>query len=184
MDYLKNYNNFICEKLVYEKDGTKKRVKRHKSSDELTRVGYLEMVRVPKIGDFVAKFDSGNGTVSSIMCDKYEVDGDYVNWEINGKKLRSKKWKKSVVLNRNGEERISVLLDVEFNGDSYQVPFALVDRSKNFVKMLVNRLFMNTCHVMVDTSTTFLITKKPKGYTRMVKGDALKYNGIYFKKDE
>ena len=180
---IKTYDNFICEKLVYENGGEKKRVKRHKSSDELTRVGYLEMIGVPEIGDFVAKFDSGNGTVSSIMCDKYEVDGDYVNWEINGIKMRSKKCGKSVVRNRNDEERVSVMLDITFRGKDYKIPFALVDRSKNYVKMLVNRLFMNTAHVMVDTSVTFLVTKKPKGYVRINKGSDSKYNGIYFNKD-
>jgi hypothetical protein len=182
---IKTYDNFICEKLVYEKGGEKKRVKRHKSTNDLTRVGYLEMVNVPEIGDFVAKFDSGNGTVSSIMCDKYEVDGDYVNWEINGRKMRSKKFGKSVVRNRNEEERVSVLLDISFNGEDYRIPFALVDRSKNYVKMLLNRLFMNTAHVMVDTSVTFLVTKKPKGYMRINKdAENSKYNGIYFKKED
>lgn len=179
---IKDYDNFICEKLVYEDGGSKKRVKRHKSSDELTRVGYLEIVEVPEIGNFVAKFDSGNGTVSSIMCDKYEIDGDYVDWEVGGVKIRSKKWGKSVVRNRNGEERVSVLLDIKFNGNEYRIPFALVDRSKNYVKMLLNRVFMNTAHVMVDTAVTFLVTRKPKGYVRINKdAESNKYNGIYFK---
>lgn len=182
MQYIKDYNSFttINEKLVYD-EGDKKHLKNNQTKDDLKRVGFMEVISVPDIGDFVAKFDSGNGSVSSIMCDKLEEDGDWVNWEINGIKMRSKKCGTSIVKNRNNEKRICIKLTVSFDGTTYKdVPFALTNRAHNYTKMLVNRTFVNTCHAMIDTSMPFICTKKPKNFT--IKDYKNMYNGILFYK--
>lgn len=179
MGHILKYNEFvgINEKLVYD-NGEKKSV-RKKSYLE---VGYLELVGVPGIGDFVAKFDSGNGSISSITYDTYEIDGDWVIWTLNGITMRSKRSKSSVVANKDYEKRIGIELDVVFNGVKYEsVPFTLANRKKNYAKMLVNRTFINTIHGMVNTSKTFIVTDKPEDFSVNNKD---KYSGIVFNADD
>lgn len=179
MERILNYNEFVSvnEKLVYS-DGKKKSA-RKKSSNI---VGYLEMVTVPQVGDFVAKFDSGNGSVSSITYDTYEIDGDYVIWTLNGKTTRSKRTKIAIVANKDNEQRVGIELDIIFNGVKYEkIPFTLADRSKNYAKMLVNRTFVNTIHGVIDTSSTFIVTDRPEGYSVNKKS---RYSGIVFLNDE
>ena len=179
MKYIKQYKDFspVFEKLVYE-GGAKKPYKKKQTKDDLKRVGYLEMVSVPGIGDFVAKFDTGNGSISSISCDDWKEFDGWIDWTLNGVKTHSRKTGVSTVFNKNNEKRVCVALTVEFDGKTYKdVPFALIDRSKNYAKMLVNRTFINTCHAMVDTSAPFIVTKRPKDFSVNKKS---KYSGIYF----
>lgn len=173
---IKKYPEYITEKLVYDK-GEKKRFRTKDSDIVPKQVGFLELIHVEGIGDFVAKFDSGNGSICSISCDKYEVDDGYVNWEIGDKKIRSKYIGKSVVFNKN-EDRVRIELTVEFDGVVYEkVPFTLADRSKNYAKVLLNRTFINTCHAVIDTGKTFIRTKKPKGFSV---NNKTRHSGIYF----
>lgn len=179
MEHILDYNEFVSinEKLVY--DNGKKKSVRKKSYLE---VGYLEMVSVIGVGDFVAKFDSGNGSVSSITYDTYKIDGDYVIWTLNGITTRSKKIKESVVANKNNEKRIGIELDVEFNGVKYEkIPFTLANRKNNYAKILVNRTFINTIHGVVNTSRSFIVTEKPEDFSVNNKD---KYSGIAFNKDD
>lgn len=174
--YIETIDNFINEKFVYDK-GKKKSFKTKNTDIVSKQVGYLEMVKVPGIGSFVAKFDSGNGSICSITCDEYEIDGKTVKWKIGEKEMESKYIGKSIVYNKN-EERVRIELDVEFDGVLYEkVPFTLADRSKNYAKMLLNRTFINTCHSIIDTGKTFIQTKKPKGFSV---NNKTKYSGIVF----
>lgn len=176
--YIETFGDYIGEKLVY--DNGKKKPFKTKNSDIVNKqVGYLETVNVPGIGEFVAKFDSGNGSVCSITCDEYEVKGDRVIWKIGDKEMDSKYIGKSVVYNKN-EVRVRIELDVEFDGTVYEkVPFTLADRSKNYAKMLLNRTFINTCHAVIDTSKAFMRTEKPKGFSVNKKS---RHSGIVFEK--
>lgn len=179
MERILNYDEFVSvnEKLVYS-DGKKKPAKKKSSNI----VGYLEMVTVPDVGDFVAKFDSGNGSVSSITYDSYEIDGEYVVWKLNGKSMRCKRTKTSIVANKGNEERIGIELDIVFNGVRYEkIPFTLADRSKNYAKMLVNRTFINTIHGVVDTSASFMVTERPDGFSVNKKD---RYSGIVFQTND
>lgn len=177
MEYIKTYNDLITEKLIY-KDGEKVPFNKKQSKNDLTRIGYLEIVNIPEIGDFVAKFDTGNGSTSSIMCDELTETDGWVDWTINGIHMHSKKSGISKVYNRDNERRVCVSLTIVFNGHTYKdVPFALIDRSKSYAKMLVNRTFINTCHSMIDTSKTFIVTERPKDFSVNKKS---KYSGIRF----
>lgn len=177
MQYIKTYNDLITEKLVYE-NGEKIEFRKKQTKSDLKRIGYLEIINVPEIGDFVAKFDTGNGSTSSIMCDEWHEHDGWVDWSINGIKMHSKKSGVSKVYNRDNEQRICVNLTVVFDGVTYtDVPFALIDRSKSYAKMLVNRTFINTCHSMIDTSNTFIVTDRPKDFSVNKKS---RYSGIYF----
>lgn len=176
--YIETFGDYISEKLVYD-NGKKKPFKTKNSGIVNKQVGYLETVSVPGIGEFVAKFDSGNGSVCSITCDEYEVKGDRVIWKIGDKEMDSKYIGKSVVYNKN-EVRVRIELDVEFDGTMYEkVPFTLADRSKNYAKMLLNRTFINTCHAVIDTSKAFMRTEKPKGFSVNNKS---RHSGIVFEK--
>jgi hypothetical protein len=176
--YVDSFGEFINEKLVY--DNGKKKSFKTKNPDVVNKqVGYLEIVNVPGIGEFVAKFDSGNGSICSITCDEHEVKGGRVLWKIGDKVMDSKYIGKSVVYNKD-EVRVRIELDVEFDGVLYEkVPFTLADRSKNYAKMLLNRTFINTCHAVIDTSKCFIRTKKPKGFSV---NNKTKHSGIEFEK--
>lgn len=179
IDTLSPKLEIINEKLIY-KNGNKESFRKKQTKNDLKIVGYLEVITIDGIGDIVAKFDTGNGTISSIMCDSYVEKDGYIIWSIGDKKIRSKKIGTSIVKNRNNEERIVIELNIIFDGIEYRkIPFSLVDRSNNYIKVLLNRTFANTCHVVISPSRQFLITKRPKGYKMLKKTT---YNGIFFEK--
>jgi RimK family alpha-L-glutamate ligase len=153
-------------------------------------IGYLETVTIPGIGEFVAKFDTGNGSSAcSFHVDKMEVKKDKIHWEIKGKKFTNDLVRE--VKTRTGkvvDERPIMELDIEFNGRLYdKVRIAPVDRTDFSSPFLVNRIFMNRIGVKIDPDREFLVTKEINGYTKhktglgfgKAKGDP--HSGIKFK---
>ena len=152
-------------------------------------IGYLETVTIPEIGEFVAKFDTGNGSSAcSLHVDKMEIKGEKIHWEIKGKKfvnsiVHEAKTRTGKIVN----ERPIMELDIEFNGRIYdKVKVAPLDRTDFSAPFLVNRIFMNRIGVKIDPDREFLVTQSINGYTKKktglgygkAKGDP--YSGIKF----
>ena len=152
-------------------------------------IGYMETIRIPKIGEMVAKFDTGNGSLScSLHVDKMEIKRGKIHWEIKGKKFVNDLVKTSRT--RTGkvvDERPVMELDIEFNGRIYdKVRVSPVDRTEFSAPFLVNRIFMKRMGVKIDPDREFSMTQEINGFTKnktglghgKAKGDP--YAGIKF----
>jgi len=149
-------------------------------------IGFREVIHIDGIGDFVAKFDTGNGSMSSSMTyDKMQISDDEktVEWEINGKKFKSDiiDWANTEV-GTEVHTRPIILMDIQFNGKNYrEVHVSLVDRKDKSTKFLVNRKLMERIGCSVSPNKTFIITKFDGEYdATKSKGDP--HAGIIFKK--
>jgi len=151
-------------------------------------VGFREVLHVEGVGDIVAKFDTGNGSLScSMTYDKAELSDDekVVKWELGGKKFTSK-----VIGFANAEvgDKVSrrpiIELGIQFAGKTYKdVHVSLVDRKDKSTKFLVNRKFMERIGCAVSPNKTFIVTTFDGEYAAgEAKGKA--HAGIKFKKED
>lgn len=149
-------------------------------------VGFREVIYVEGIGDIVAKFDTGNGSLSSSLTyDKMKISNNKktVEWE-----LGDKKFKNDIIDYTNTEvgteihSRVIILIDVQFNGKTYHdVHVSLVDRKDKSTKFLVNRKFMERIGCSVSPNKTFVVSKFDEDFDpAKSKGDP--HAGIIFKK--
>jgi ribosomal protein S6--L-glutamate ligase len=147
-------------------------------------IGFREVITIPEIGDIVAKFDTGNGSMSCCLTyDKAKLeDGDkFVDWELGGKKFRNKVFGFSnAEVGHDVHERPIILLDVSFGGKMYkEVEVSLVDRKEKSTKFLVNRKFMERIGCAVSPYKTFVNTSFDGEYSASKsKGDP--HGGIKF----
>jgi ribosomal protein S6--L-glutamate ligase len=151
-------------------------------------IGFREMIQVSGVGEIVAKFDTGNGSLScSMTYDEMDIDhkGKKVKWKIGDSEFVNK-----IIGYANAEvgnevhERPIIELDIVFAGKTYKdVHISLVDRKDKSTKFLVNRKFMERIGCSVSPMKTFVVTSSPEGY---IAGDAKgkPHAGIIFKKDE
>jgi ribosomal protein S6--L-glutamate ligase len=150
-------------------------------------VGFREVIQVKGIGDIVAKFDTGNGSLScSMTYDKMKVSDDKksVEWELGGNKFTNKiiEWTNTEVGNEVHERPI-IEMDVQFAGKTYKaVHISLVDRKDKSTKFLVNRKFMERIGCSVSPTKTFIVTSFDDEYSA---GDSkgIAHAGIKFIKD-
>ena len=151
-----------------------------------TTVGFREVLTIPGIGDFVSKFDTGNGaSASSLTYDKFEIskDNKTVKWELGGNKYENDLVDFSEPeVGDEKDKRPTIELDVVFNGKTYtRVPFSLVDRSQRSTKILINRNFMERIGCSVNPYKTFVTSAFDGEYSPLdVKKD--KHGGIKFEK--
>ena len=149
-----------------------------------TEVGFREVVDVDGIGEFVAKFDSGNGAKScTLHADEFDEKEGHVNWKIGKHKFKS-----PIVGHSNAEvgadvhKRPIVEIDITFNGKIFKgVHFSLVDRSTKSTPMLINRKTMERMGVMVNPQKAFVQTFIDGAYDGM-QAKTERYAGIKFKK--
>lgn len=149
-------------------------------------VGYLEMMTVDGIGDMVAKFDTGNSSLScAFHADNLEEKNGILHWEVKGKKFKSKivDYSNSEI----GEEKVKrpvIEIDIIFNNRLFTgVRVSPTDRAIKSTPFLVNRKFMRYIGVVVDPHSTFLVTDSPKDYNpKRAKTDS--HAGIYMKNEE
>jgi ribosomal protein S6--L-glutamate ligase len=147
-------------------------------------IGFREVINIPGIGDIVAKFDTGNGSLSSSLTfDELDVSDDKktVNWELGGKKFTNKiVGFASTEVGDVKDERIIIELDIQFAGKTYKnVYVSLVDRKEKSTKFLVNRKFMERIGCAVSPTKTFIVTSFEGEYAA---GDAkgVAHAGINF----
>ena len=124
--------------------------------------GFRECVNIPGIGDYVIKMDTGNGAASmTIHGDKFEVNGKYLEWEINGKKFKDKIVGTSRAVGTGGKvhERPIIHRDVIFAGKLVpKVDISIIDRTAKSTPALANRKFMDRLGIIVSPSKAFKTT--------------------------
>jgi len=141
---------------------------RYRSNRNLTsfiECGYKEQVKIKGCGTFVAKFDTGNGSIASMKkVDKIKIDGKIAKWELNGKKYADKivNWSEPRVADgREIEKRPCILVDVEFNNRTYvNIPIALEEDANS--DLLINRNLMETFRVSVNPCRKFVLSEWKK----------------------
>lgn len=148
---------------------------------ESTQIGFREVVRIPKIGKMVAKFDTGNGSRScSLHVDKWEVTGDKIKFEINGKKFTKKlhEWSRAEI-GKDKIERPVFLMDIEFLGKIVKdVSVSPSDRTEKSTPLLVNRGLMKELGVIISPTRSFIVTNMEDYSPKKSKEDP--YGGIDF----
>ena len=152
------------------------------------RVGFREVITIPNIGDVVAKFDTGNGSLScTITYDKLDVNdkAKIVKWSLGGRDFESKFIGfTETEVGDTIEKRPVIEVDIQFAGKVYKkVQVALDDRSTKSTKFLVNRKFMERIGCSVDPMRTFVVSSFPIEYHG---GEAKKdpHAGIIFEWDK
>jgi hypothetical protein len=127
---------------------------------ESQEIGWKEWCTIPKLGRFLAKLDTGNGTkASSLGVDSIEVDGDQVYWSCNGVDRQDpiKDWSHAEV-GSNIDKRPVIILDIELGPHRLsKVPIALTDRSDKSTPVLVNRDILSQLGVVVAPDREFLL---------------------------
>ena len=132
-------------------------------------IGRFESIEIEGVGNIVANFDTGNSARCIIHADKYNVKGDMVIWEAQGKKYKNKlikmtKWERGA-LAAEVIERPLVLMNVEFNGTIYKdVKFAIDDRTEKTTKCLMNQDFMKRAKIMINPGRKFVVTDRHDGF--------------------
>jgi len=128
--------------------------------------GWIEILKVNDIGEFKAKFDTGNGSLCVLHADSFTIEDGKVRWKL-GDKFYQKPFKTIKEVHVGGlrdyvEKRPVVELDVEFDGVIYkEVDFTLDNRSDR-IPILINRRFMRKANLMVNPREKYLLTTKPE----------------------
>lgn len=132
---------------------------------ERVEAGFREIIQVEGVGEFVAKFDTGNGSKScSMHVDKITIDGDICEWKLKGKTYKSKivGYSKTEVGDKI-EERPIINLDITFAGKTFEeVSVSPVDRSMKSTPFLVNRKFMERAGILINPEKEFTIVSIKK----------------------
>lgn len=129
-----------------------------------TECGFLETVTIDPYGPIIAKFDTGNSSLSVLHAEDIKVVGKKVSWKLFGKTI-TKPIVQTLKVNLGGlrdysETRHTVRLDVEFAGTLYKgVEFTLDDR-RNRTRILFNRGIMKTFNVIVSPQRKYMVTTK------------------------
>jgi ribosomal protein S6--L-glutamate ligase len=150
----------------------------------IMEIGYLESIDIPKIGQVIAKFDTGNGSKScTIHADKVEEKGGKVHWSIGKRKFVN-----DIVEHSEAEvgtkvhKRPVIELDITFNGVIIpKVKVSPDDRTDKSTPFLANRAFMKSIGLIVNPQKAFVVTEEPEEYSvKAAKGEP--YAGIKFDK--
>ena len=130
--------------------------------------GFKETVEIKGIGDRIAKFDTGNGSLCVLHTDEYNIDKDkkIVTWG-NGDKKFKHEYKNIKNVHVGGlrnykEDRPVIELDVLFDGVIYKDIDFTLDNRKGRTEVLLNRRFMRKACVMVNPAKVFVLTTKPE----------------------
>jgi ribosomal protein S6--L-glutamate ligase len=150
-------------------------------------VGYLENIKIPGIGEMVAKFDTGNGAKScTIHADEIVKDGEVLNWKIGDREFSSDIVGYSMAeVGDEIDKRPIINLDIEFNAVRVKnVKVSPVDRGEKSTPFLVNRAFMKRLGLIVNPYKAFVATKEPKKGYSPAKAKEDVHGGIIFKESK
>ena len=147
-------------------------------------VGYLESIDIPGIGSMVAKFDTGNGSLScTIHADSVDIEGEKLKWTLGDLEFVNDIIDySSAEVGRDRVERPVIELDVILNGvEKKGVRVSPIDRTQKSTPFLVNRTLMRDLGVMVNPYKAFVVSDSPvSGYSpKKSKGE--QHGGIKFK---
>ena len=145
--------------------------------------GYRECLTIPGIGEYVVKMDTGNGAKGmAIHGDKFEVNGKYLEWEVNGKKFKDKIVGFASPMGTDGKvhKRPIIEKDMIFSGKLIpKVKISIVDRKSKSTPALANRKFMDRLGIIVSPSKAFKATKF-SGDFDWEKAQGSNHGGIHF----
>lgn len=146
-------------------------------------IGYLEALTIPKIGEVIAKFDTGNGAKScTIHADEVKEKNGRVYWKIGNKKFSHKLVGYSEAeVGKDKIKRPMIETDVIFNG--IKIPNVLIspdDRTAKSTPFLVNREFMKKLSLIVNPDKVFVVTKNPESEYRAGEAKGNPHAGIAF----
>ena len=150
-------------------------------------VGYLENIKIPGIGEMIAKFDTGNGSKScTIHADYIEKKGDQLIWKLGDRKFTSDIIGYSMAeVGSDIDKRPIIHLDIEFNSVRVKnVRVSPVDRTEKSTPFLVNRSFMRRLGLIVNPHKAFLATKEPKEEYSPGESKGEPHAGILFKESK
>ena len=126
--------------------------------------GFLETLYIKPWGPIIAKFDTGNSSLSVIHGDDIELKGGKVHFTLFDERHSFPLVRKKKVnlggLRDYSEERYTIKLDVEFAGTTYKDVEFTVDDRRNRTRILLNRDFMRRMNVRVDPQRKYVITTK------------------------
>jgi len=145
-------------------------------------IGYLETLNIPRIGNMVAKFDTGNGSsASSIHADELEERNGVLYWKIGDNEFVDEIiGYTNTEIGREKEKRPIISLDIILNGVKIKdVKVAPTDRVQKSTPFLANRGLMKRMGVMVNPHKAFVVTDEMKGY-RPLKTKGMAHGGIEF----
>jgi len=150
-------------------------------------VGYLENIKIPGIGEMIAKFDTGNGSKScTIHADSIKKDGEKLIWSLGDKEFTSDVIGYSMAeVGPDIDKRPIIQLDIEFNAVRVKnVKVSPVDRTEKSTPFLVNRAFMRRLGLIVNPHKAFLATKEPKKEYSPGESKGEPHAGILFKESK
>jgi hypothetical protein len=152
-------------------------------SQSKIEIGYLETITIPKIGEVIAKFDTGNGAKScTIHADEVIEKNGRVYWKIGNKKFSHKVVGHSEAeIGKEKNRRPMIETDIVFNG--IKVPNVLVspdDRTLKSTPFLVNRTFMKKLGLTVNPDKAFVVSNNPGSDYSVGKAKGNPYAGISF----
>lgn len=156
---------------------------------ERIEAGFREIIDVDGVGEFVAKFDTGNGSKScSMHVDEISINGDEIEWTLKGKKHKDKivGFSKAEVGDKV-EERPIILMKISFAGKEFvDVPVSPVDRKMKSTPFLINRKFMERAGVVINPEKEFTLVsiKKVDQDFSPSKAKGNSHAGINLKDDE
>jgi ribosomal protein S6--L-glutamate ligase len=162
--------------------------KKNWKTDRL-EAGFREIIEIDGVGEFVAKFDTGNGSKScSMHVDKVTVDGDICKWELKGNTYKNKLvgYSKTEV-GDTIEERPIINLNITFAGKTFEdVPVSPVDRSMKSTPVLINRKFMERAGISINPEKEFTLIsiKKVDQDFNPMKAKGKQHAGINLQDDE
>lgn len=150
-------------------------------------IGFREVVTIPGVGDFVAKFDSGNGSLScSVTYDEFKVSEDEKTaiWKIGDiEKTVDILDVHFAEVGDKKDKRYATKLDLIFDGKKYKdVWVSFNDRSSKSTKFLINRAFMSRIGCVIDPKRKFLVSQF-EGF-KAIESKKNPHYGIKFEKDK
>jgi len=142
------------------------------NSDNWVRVskecGFRETIKIKGIGNFEAKFDTGNGSLCVLHSDKYEINEKkkIVVWH-QGEKKYTNNYKEIKNVKVGGlrdytEKRPVINVDISFDGILYKEVDIVLDDRKGRSPVLINRMFMRKANLMVNPSKRYVLSKEEK----------------------
>ena len=174
-----NKDNIVGKVVDYMQD-------KSKWISKAQEAGLHETVEIGGVGTIIGKFDTGNNVKCILHADKVKVDGDTVNWEVDGHSFSSDllghhEFRRGAP-NPDLVEKPVIEYNVIFNGTKYEdVEFILDDRGRKKTKLLMNQTFMKMANIMVNPNRRFIITDS---HTDLSNKESKPYNLVIKKKDQ
>jgi RimK family alpha-L-glutamate ligase len=126
--------------------------------------GFIETVNIQGIGEIHAKLDTGNGSYCVLHADTMEIKDGKVDWTHDGKKFSNEieSMKKFIIggVRNEKEVRPVIWLNITFNGETYEMRFALSDRNGMTTNCLLNRKFIRQANLTISPSKQHVLSIK------------------------